>query len=82
MFINMLFLLSPNEAKVSDKSEVQPYVFGLAPTGLECRVVGTSGSSFGHHQTFTLSIQVALEGECMKTLISRRNVLIPQWGNI
>lgn len=60
-----MFLRSPNKAKVSDKFEVQPYVFGLAPTGLECRVLGSSGSSFCHHQTFTLSIQVALEGEWM-----------------
>lgn len=56
-----MFLFSPNETHVSDEFEVQPYVFGLAFTGLKRRVQRTSRSSSCHHQTLTLNIQLTLE---------------------
>lgn len=61
-----MFLLSPNKAHVGDEFEVQSHMFGLALTGLKCRVHGASESSFCHHQTITLNIQVTLEGEWWK----------------
>lgn len=56
-----VFPFSPNKAHVGDEFEVQPYVSDLAFTRLESRVHGATESSFCHHQTITLSIQVTLE---------------------
>lgn len=64
-----MFLFSPDKAHIGDEFEVQPYVFGLALTGLKCRVHGASRSSFCHHQTITLNIQVTLVGEQRKKLL-------------
>ena len=61
--------LSPDEAQVCDEFKVQPYVFGLALFGLKCRVEGASVSSFYHHQTITLRIQVTLEREGLKKIV-------------
>lgn len=60
-----MFLLSPHQAQVSDEFEVQPDVLELAHTGFEHRVEGASMSSFRHHHTIALGIQVTLEGEQM-----------------
>lgn len=70
-----MFLLSPNKAHVGDEFEVQSHMFGLALTGLKCRVHGASESSFCHHQTITLKIQVTLEGEWWKRIYVAKSLL-------
>lgn len=64
-----MFWFSPDKAHISDEFEVQPYVFGLALTGLKRRVHGASRSSFCHQQTITINIQVTLVGEQRKKLL-------------
>lgn len=56
-------MFSPNKAHISNKFEVQPYVFGLAFTGLKIRVKGATRPSYCHQHTIPINIQVTLEGE-------------------
>lgn len=57
---NLLLLLSPDEADVSNEFQVQSDVFCVAPAGLKRCVHGSSRSSSGHHHTITLDVQFAL----------------------
>lgn len=63
----MFSLFSPNKAHISNKFEVQPYVFELAFTGLKSRVKGATRPSFCHQHTIPISIQVALGREQWKS---------------
>lgn len=63
----MFSLFSPNKAHISNKFEVQPYVFELAFTGLKSRVKGATRTSFCYQHAIPISIQVTLETEQWKS---------------